>query len=514
MIEKIFEEVVAYLRYSDHKQDDGFSIEYQTREVNEYAENNGLTIDRYFIEKAQTATKVSGREEFFALIAAVKRGEVKTIIVYKLSRLFRNTLESSKYRKLFRDKNVKLISVTQAVDEDTSAGRFQTNIMASVDQYQSETISDHVKSSMREMARQGFYTGGIVRYGYDLKIVPNGSKMRKSYIPHEKEAPVVKKIFEMYVGGYSLGMIRNYLNDNNIPTKKGKPFTNSFIARVIEDEMYIGTYRYRTQGYDDVIAPNVIPPLIDKETFRKANEIKDTKTSNTPQPRRTERLYSLTGKIKCGMCGGHFTGFSIKKERGEVTEYLYYVCKNRKVYKRCENKFLSKDFVENAALNAITSLVLNDDKIDELSVMVSELCQQSPSELDEKIKLHTKQKAKIEKGITNILDVIADGEGDNDHAKKKLSALNKELKKTVKLLHALKDQRENLITPQSVKIYLLNMLEKATSHNEGEIKVIFDTFVDEITVTETDINIKLKVFPTENYSDLPPVSLDRNIHRV
>ena len=61
-----FAGVVAYLRYSDHKQDDGFSIEYQTSEVNEYARVHGMEISKYFIDKAQTATKVSGRENFFA----------------------------------------------------------------------------------------------------------------------------------------------------------------------------------------------------------------------------------------------------------------------------------------------------------------------------------------------------------------------------------------------------------------------------------------------------------------
>lgn len=506
--------VTAYIRYSDHKQDDGFSVEYQTTEVNEYAENHGIIIDKYFVEKAQTATKVSGREEFFSLIAAVKRGEVKTIIVYKLSRMFRNTYESSKYRNLFRDKNVKLISVTQAVDEDTSAGRFQTNIMSSVDQYQSETISDHVKSSMREMARQGYYTGGTVRYGYDLKTVPNGSKTRKVFIPHEKEAPIVKQIFEMYCDGYSLGMIRNHLNDNNVKTKQGKPFTNSFISRVIEDEMYIGTYRYRTKGYDDVIAPDTVPAIVDKEIFRKANEMKNEKAIDAPLPRRTDRLYSLTGKIKCGICGGHFTGFSISKERGETFEYLYYVCKNRKVYKRCDNKFLKKDFVEDAALNAITGLVLNDSRIDELSVMVSELCQQSPSDLDATIKLKTKEKSKVEKGISNIIDMLADDLMSSEAARKKLSALEKELKNLNRLLFALKEQRENLITPSSVKSYLNKMLEKATSHNAEEIKIIFDSFIDEIIVTENDVNIKLNVFPNDTAVDMPAVSIDRNIRRI
>lgn len=268
---------IAYIRYSDHKQDDGFSIEYQTTEVQDFAERNGIEIDKYFIDKAQTATKVAGREEFFALIDDVKAGKIKSIIVYKLSRIFRNSLESAKYRELFRKQGVKLMSVTESVDEETSSGRFQTNIMASVDQYQSETISDHVKSSMREMARQGYYTGGTVKYGFALKEIPNGQKIRKAYIPHPTESDIVQRIFRMYAEGKSFPMIRDTLNEEGIKTKKGGKWYVAILQKIIEDDMYMGVYRFKTKGYDDIVVENKIPIIVDKMLWLTANEVKAQK---------------------------------------------------------------------------------------------------------------------------------------------------------------------------------------------------------------------------------------------
>ena len=152
---KDFYRVRAYLRYSSHNQDDGYSIEYQTTEIEEFAKKNGFEIEKMHIDQAQTATKTAGRDEFFALMDAVKRNEVDAIVVYKTSRIFRNSYESHKYRNLFIKHNVKFISATQTIDESTPEGRFMSSTIANVDQYQSETTSDHVKSSMREMARQG-----------------------------------------------------------------------------------------------------------------------------------------------------------------------------------------------------------------------------------------------------------------------------------------------------------------------------------------------------------------------
>ena len=115
--------------------------------------------------------------------------------------MFRNAQESQYYRDLFHNKGIKIISVTEHIDEESTSGRLSTNILSVIDQYQSEIISDHVKSSMREMVRQGYYTGGRVIFGYKLQTFKHGSKERKKFIVEESEAQIVTMIFEMYAKG-------------------------------------------------------------------------------------------------------------------------------------------------------------------------------------------------------------------------------------------------------------------------------------------------------------------------
>ena len=78
-----FLRVRCYIRYSTHNQDDGFSVEYQKSEIDEFLKKNDLTLEKAHIDQAQTATKVAGRDEFFALLDDVKKGLVDIIVVYK-----------------------------------------------------------------------------------------------------------------------------------------------------------------------------------------------------------------------------------------------------------------------------------------------------------------------------------------------------------------------------------------------------------------------------------------------
>ena len=85
-----------YARYSDTKQDDGYSIEYQMSECQDYLNKQGLSLTKTYIDQAITGTKVAGREAFHELINDVKNELIDIIVVYKFSRIFRNAYESHK----------------------------------------------------------------------------------------------------------------------------------------------------------------------------------------------------------------------------------------------------------------------------------------------------------------------------------------------------------------------------------------------------------------------------------
>ena len=484
----------SYIRYSDHKQDDGFSVEYQQREIHDYCVRNGLEIRKEYIDQAQTATKVAGREEFFRLVDAVKAGKVQNIVVYKLSRLFRNSYESGKYRDLMRKKGVRLISVMEQIDEETSTGRLMTNFLSNIDQYQSETISDHVKSSMREMARQGYFTGGTVPFGYQLQEVPHGTKVRKKFVINEEEADVVRELFNLFSENYSLRYLQNHLTDNGFLTRRGKPFSIQTITRMLSNDFYIGVLRYKTKGYPDVVAYNVVPPIIEDELWRKVQIRKDAQKN--VEPRRKKDLYSLTGKIHCGLCANHFFGVkSGSTHNGVKYEYKYYICSKRKGYNSCNCDKIRKDYIEQLLLNEIRTKILNETSIKQIAIEATKACVDSPESIKKEINKWEAQKKKLNMQLDKLLDLRLSNVLDDDILKRKGAEIDRELKEVAGRLMGLYDKQEKTVTVESVEAYLRGMLSKVDTENEEMLKVIFDNFVEDVVITNENVDIYLIVRP-------------------
>lgn len=486
--------VRTYIRYSDHKQDDGFSVEYQISEIEDFLNRNGLELHKHHIDQATTATKVAGREAFFELVHDVKEGLVDIIVVYKLNRIFRNAYESQKYRKLFQKYGVKLMSVTQQIDEETSAGRLMTNVLSDIDQYQSETISDHVKSSMREMARQGYFTGGTVPFGYTLEVIENGKKARKKYKPDETESAVVKKIFELYADNYSLRYLQQYLTENGFKTRQGKDFGITTIARMLGNDFYIGTLRYSTQGYEDIVIENAVPSIINANLWRRVQERKNA--NKHVAPRKRKKLYALTGKIYCGLCGNHFYGMqSGSTQNGKYYAYQYYVCSKRKGYQTCDCDRIRKDYIENIILQEIKKRILNDDAIKSISAEVAALCNETPQQIARDIKRLEKRKNTLENDIDELLDMRLAKEITPERYKKKSAIKEVELLEVKNELFALEERRKNSVSAESVEKYLRAMLEHAASTDDEILKNLYDNFVDKIVIDNERVDVSLIVRP-------------------
>ena len=65
--------VVAYARYSSEAQRDGYSIEAQVRAITEWAEREGHTVLRVYIDEARSAT-TDNRERFQDMVSDAAKG--------------------------------------------------------------------------------------------------------------------------------------------------------------------------------------------------------------------------------------------------------------------------------------------------------------------------------------------------------------------------------------------------------------------------------------------------------
>ena len=104
---------VIYARYSTDNQREE-SIEGQIRECTAYAEKNGFTVVKHYIDRAVSA-KTDNRPQFQQMIKDSECGIFDVIIVWKLDRFARNRYDSARYKTQLKRNGVKLVSATEVI---------------------------------------------------------------------------------------------------------------------------------------------------------------------------------------------------------------------------------------------------------------------------------------------------------------------------------------------------------------------------------------------------------------
>ena len=106
---------VIYARYSSDNQREE-SIEGQIRECTAFAEKNGITILRHYIDRAFSA-KTDNRPEFQNMIKDSGKRLFDMIIVWKLDRFARNRYDSARYKAALKKNGVKVVSATEVISD-------------------------------------------------------------------------------------------------------------------------------------------------------------------------------------------------------------------------------------------------------------------------------------------------------------------------------------------------------------------------------------------------------------
>ena len=99
---------VIYARYSSDNQREE-SIEGQIRECTAYAEKNGITIVKHYIDRAISA-KTDNRPEFQQMIKDSDKKLFDIVLVWKLDRFARNRYDSARYKTQLDRKSTRLNS--------------------------------------------------------------------------------------------------------------------------------------------------------------------------------------------------------------------------------------------------------------------------------------------------------------------------------------------------------------------------------------------------------------------
>lgn len=515
---KTMKRAVIYIRYSSHKQHGNYSVEYQNDECMEYLNNKGYKFVKRYVDMAQSGKKVAGREAFHQMIRDGEAGKFDVIIVFSFSRSFRNTRDALNYIMDMQEKSsIRWESVIEPLDMSNPHGKFSATNLFSFHELQSDITAAHVKSSMYVAAQQGYYLGGFVPYGYTLVGTGQYSrgKERKKYAPHEKEAADVLRMYELYAEGYSLKYVQEDAKRRGAKGRRGGVMGDQTIARILKSEFYIGTREYDIKGYEKIHIANAVPAIIPPELWAR---VQARHKLQVPKPRRTKRLYSLTGKIYCDKCGAHMFGVYKGDKRKSDWSYAYYHCATKKTKRECDMKNIRKDRIDAYCMAQIKKHILNPQKIAEISKEVAAIAGAEPSRSKSDLKAAKARRTNVAGYLRNLLKKEIEEDIVDDITQEMKADYQREIAELDLEIFQLENQLKNAISEESVRDYLEGLLENVDTMDAELQKSIFDQFIDKVVVKDDEVVLYLIVSPLAQYGDKhsfghPHVSLSPNIKR-
>ena len=332
-------------------------------------------------------------------------------------------------------------------------GELLLTILSSVAQQEVENISEHVKAGMQHKMANGILVGFNGCLGYDYH--PED----RSLTINEEEAKVVRFIFQKCLEGYGPRMIRNELEKEGIPTKKGlKEWSEAAIRGILNNEKYTGDVilgktitvdpinKKRARNYgesDQYLIRNHHEAIISKEDFDTVQALMKKRSENWHSDEYGNRMrysnkYPFSNVARCGFCYAPLNRRSFHANSEKYKRVIWDCSRRiRRGKKFCVNsKAVHEEMLEKAFVACFNKLVKEKNEI------IIDLIESSKGAIfHTDINAELAENRKKQKDITDrnlrMIDLLMEEKINNDEYEAKRQ-------ENILKLERLKEEEENL----------------------------------------------------------------------
>ncbi|MBQ3414086.1 MAG: recombinase family protein [Clostridia bacterium] len=425
--EKIYR-VGIYIRLSREDGDDkeSESVENQRDIIHKFIdENDDLELIEEYVDDGYTGTNFD-RPNFKRMMQDVKKDRINAIITKDLSRFGRDHIDTGYYlEKYLPSNNIRYIAIGDGVDTETSAGLNFLIFKLSFNDYYSQDISNKIRVVKTRKQEKGEYQAPYAPFGY--KKDPSN---KNHLLINEETAPIVKRIFELYLKGTGTNKISKILNDENILApgaylnskryeKCSKKWNKSAIYRLLKEPVYIGTIvghksykvnhkvktRIKVPKNERYYVEKRHEPIIDIETF----EAVQNKLAEGGKWRNRKNYNPIKQYMYCGHCGAKATMKTHKRQvkSGEIHEHQYFICsKKSDDYNNCDNGRIASSVVipllKESIKNECSKIVFSKGDLTSIYEQAKENSNNKKTALKKEIEKLEKDVKRIEKKIEQI----------------------------------------------------------------------------------------------------------------
>ncbi len=215
---------VGYIRVStDEQAREGISLAMQEAKILLYAQTYELELVEIICDEGLSAKSIKGRPGVQRALDMCYAGKVAALVVYKLDRLARNTMESLAIAEKLNGKGVSLQSVTEHLDTHSALGRLYFTFNTAIAQFERELIGERTKAALDHKKATG-KVFNHAPYGYDA-------------VDGNLQANLLEQDGLQYItrsrnDGATFRQIADGLNAKKIPSKTGKGWTHAVVRKI------------------------------------------------------------------------------------------------------------------------------------------------------------------------------------------------------------------------------------------------------------------------------------------
>ena len=505
-----------YARVSSQIQKDEETIDSQIDAIKDYAKSNNYSIeDKFiFVDNGVSGSKLQ-RPALDEFREVIRFETIETVLIYAPDRLSRNYTHQLILMEEFRKNGVKVCFLKNPPTNNTPEEKMLQHFQGIFAEYERTLFLDRSRRGRIYKAKKG-----------DPSIIPSVPygyrKVKQSNQTHivvvDEEAQIVRNIFRLYIHeiGTLNGVARAITESGIKPRKGGSRWDMATIRDIIKNPTYLGVAHFGKtevcEGQSDKIRkhgnktfikakcarkkrpeeewiPITVPQIISESDFEIAQEI--LKKNKARSPRNTITPGLLQGLMVCGICGQPYYK---RTEKNGVKTRGYYYCRGNSLakYKKCENKSLRQESVDEQVFNEVLQLLKTPSLIkQELERRAQEFS--NCNELEQHEIVIKKELSKVSDECDRLLDAYQSGVIELKELKKRNIALGTRKKALEKEIQSIQAQRLNLNSGVEIEeifdVILENIQTKGYCLTFDEKRKLVRLLVEQVIVSEDSVRI-------------------------
>ncbi len=335
------------------------------------AKSNGFSNTEHVSETISGFTEnIDDRPKLAKVLNEAQAGDI--LIWDKSDRIARDKKAKESILDEMAKKRLRCIVGGTEYDLTNEEHRLILTLFGGFDHYMGRALVARMKSGKEARQRKGgiIYTNAPFGLTYQP---PKDSKNweERTFVINPTEGKIVKKIFEKYLSGWSQEKIADWLNQQNITTRRGRRWTGHKISNLLKNPMIAGRVYANLYSYAPGTRSRKMNPQRDWQFVKYIGEIvpwsdfgrvqqrlernlpphrrNSGDTSKQKKGRTAKDRYFLADRLSCGKCNGKMGLMGgTKKPDGEYVRY--YKCSWSRSTRR--TRVQGKDWCESSGIFA------------------------------------------------------------------------------------------------------------------------------------------------------------------